>query len=284
MFRMGVPDVPEAAYREAVANALTHRDYMMLGAVHVQWRDEGVRVFNPGGLPAGVRPDNLRAVGPRPRNPLLADAFKRAGVVERVGRGIDAIFEAQARYGRPAPSWESTTEASVALELPGGAANLEFVRLVREESRERPLSLDALIVLNHLSRFHRITLAEIEEVTQRGKREGLAALDALVERGLAERHGGPRSQIWRLGATMFRRLGKFTDYVRQRPVERIRQEEMALRFVDENGRIARREAATLCQISPRQATLLLQRLVSRGDLVRRGVRRGTFYVRRGQSI
>ena len=41
--------------------------------------------------PEGVRPDNLLVAPPRPRNPLLADAFKRAGIVERTGCGIDTI-------------------------------------------------------------------------------------------------------------------------------------------------------------------------------------------------
>jgi ATP-dependent DNA helicase RecG len=44
-----------------------------------------------------VRLDNLLVTAPRPRNPLLADAFKRAGVVERTARGIDTIFYEQLR-------------------------------------------------------------------------------------------------------------------------------------------------------------------------------------------
>ncbi|MEW6749358.1 MAG: ATP-binding protein [Candidatus Latescibacterota bacterium] len=92
MVRVGVPDYPPAAYREGVANALIHRDYTMLGAVHVQWHEDRVEVANPGGFPAGVRLDNLLVTQPRPRNPLLADAFKRAGIVERTARGIDTIL------------------------------------------------------------------------------------------------------------------------------------------------------------------------------------------------
>jgi ATP-dependent DNA helicase RecG len=92
LLRVGVPDYPERALREAVANALIHRDYQRLGAVHVQWHPDRIEISSPGGFPEGVRLDNLLVTAPRPRNPLLADAFKRAGLVERTARGIDTIF------------------------------------------------------------------------------------------------------------------------------------------------------------------------------------------------
>ncbi len=151
LLRVGVPDYPERALREAVANALIHRDYLRLGAVHVQWHGDHVEITNPGGFPEGVRLDNLLVTAPRPRNPLLADAFKRAGIVERTARGIDTIFYEQLRNGRPAPSYERSNEATVSLVIPGGAANLDFVRLLVTEAQQgRDLTLDELLVLNAL--------------------------------------------------------------------------------------------------------------------------------------
>ncbi len=105
LLRVGVPDYPERALREALANALIHRDYQRLGAVHFQWQTDHIEITSPGGFPEGVRLDNLLVTAPRPRNPLLADAFKRAGIVERTARGVDTIFYEQLRNGRPAPSY-----------------------------------------------------------------------------------------------------------------------------------------------------------------------------------
>jgi ATP-dependent DNA helicase RecG len=68
---------------------LIHRDYSRLGAVHVQWHEDWIEISNPGGFPEGVRLDNLLVTPPRPRNPSLADAFKRAGIVERTARVIE---------------------------------------------------------------------------------------------------------------------------------------------------------------------------------------------------
>ena len=145
MTRVGVAEYAERAFREAVANALVHRDYTSLGAVHIQWRADRLEVSNPGGFPAGVRLDNLLVTAPRPRNPLLADALKRAGIVERTGRGIDTIFYEQLRNGRAAPSYERSTETGVTLALAGGEPNLGLVRLVAEggwDVRDAPLTID----------------------------------------------------------------------------------------------------------------------------------------------
>ena len=164
--RIGIPDYPERAFREGLANALIHRDYTRMGAVHLQWHDDRMEISNPGGFPEGVRLDNLLVTPPRPRNPLLADAFRRAGVVERTGRGIDTIFFEQLRNGRPAPSYERSTATDVILVLPGGQANLNFVGLVAELNQQgRPLKLDDLLVLNRLFLDRRLTIAEVTAST-----------------------------------------------------------------------------------------------------------------------
>ena len=75
-FRVGVPRYDRRGSREAINNALIHRDYTQLGAIHVQLHDGYALATNPGGFVSGVYVDNLLTAAPRPRNPLLADAFK----------------------------------------------------------------------------------------------------------------------------------------------------------------------------------------------------------------
>ena len=278
LLRIGVPDYPERAFREAVANALIHRDYTRLGAVHVQWHDDRVEISNPGGFPEGVRLDNLLVTPPRPRNPLLADAFKRAGIVERTARRIDTIFFEQLRNGRPAPSYERSNETAVVLVLPGGSANLAFARLVAEESQaDRPMSLDDLLLLNHLWLDRRLTTANAARLIQKPEAEARARLQRLVEAGLVEARGERKGRTWHLSAATYRRLGEPAAYVRQRGFEPLQQEQMVLQYVQAHGRITRREAAELCQVSSLQARYLLSRLTKRGRLALRGSRRGAFY-------
>lgn len=278
MLRLPIPDYAPAAFREAVNNALIHRDYTQMGAVHVQWYEDYIEINNPGGFVEGVRLDNLLVTPPRPRNPRLADVFKRCGLVERTGRGITIIFQGQLRYGRPAPDYARSTESSVALVLSGGPANLEFLRLAVEEERAgRPLSLNALLILNHLERERLIDLPTAVGLTQRGEGEARASLEHLVEAGLLEARGERRGRTYHLSAALYRRLGEPGAYVRVRGFEPLQQEQMVLQYVQTHGRITRREAAELCQISGPQATRLLGRLSRTGPLVRRGQRRGTYY-------
>jgi len=278
LLRIGVPDYPERAFREGLANALIHRDYTRLGAVHVQWHPDRIEISNPGGFPEGVGLHNLLVTPPRPRNPLLADAFKRAGIVERTGRGIDIIFTEQLRNGRPAPSYERSTETDVVLVLPGGEANLDFVRLVVEESQTgRSLGLDELLLLNHLWQERRVTTSAAARLIQKSETEARAVLERLVENGLVEARGERKGRSYHLSAATYRRLGAQAAYVRQRGFEPLQQEQMVLQYVQAHGRITRREAAELCRISGPQATRLLSRLMREGKLVRRGERKGTFY-------
>lgn len=279
LLRVGVPDYPERALREALANALIHRDYQRLGAVHFQWHPDRIEISNPGGFPEGVGLDNLLVTAPRPRNPLLADAFKRAGVVERTARGIDTIFFEQLRNGRPAPSYDRSDHAGVVAVIPGGEANLDFVRLlVTEAQGGRALGLDELLVLNALWQERSVATVDAAHLIQKRESEARAVLHLLVEAGLVEERGSKKGRTWHLTAAVYRALGDKAAYVRQRGFEPLQQEQMVLKYVESHGRITRREAAELCRITGSQAYRLLDRLVRNGFLVREGERgRGVAY-------
>jgi len=285
LLRVGVPDYPERALREAVANALIHRDYQRLGAVHFQWHADRIEISSPGGFPEGVRLDNLLVTAPRPRNPLLADAFKRAGIVERTARGIDTIFYEQLRNGRPAPSYERSDSTGVVVVIPGGAANLDFVRLLVTESQGgRVLGLDELLVLNTLWQERSLTTEDAARLTQKPEPETRATLHRLVEAGLIEERGQKKGRTWHLSAAAYRALGDKAAYVRQRGFEPLQQQQMVLQYVEKHGRITRKEAAELCRIASHQARDLLTRLVGRGELEMRGAKKGAFYVRSPKDL
>lgn len=163
MFRVPVPRVDLGAFREAVANAVMHRDYTRLGAVHVRLEDEALVISNPGGLVDGVTLDNLLTVEPRPRNRALADAMKRIGIVERSGRGVSLIYRGLLRFGRPEPDYSRTGAHGVVLRLSTAEADLAFLKLVVDEEARRggKLPIESLIALSALREFNAVSTVAV---------------------------------------------------------------------------------------------------------------------------
>lgn len=281
MFRVAIPAYSETAFREALANALTHRDYTRRGAVHVQWSDDQLEISSPGGFPEGIDVDNILVAAPHPRSPLLADAFKRVGLVERTGRGVNRMFAEQLRVGRPAPDYGRTTAYQVTAVLPGGPANLAMTRWVLEQEQQgdRPLTVPELQILSDLLRERRATTGELAHLLQRTENETRAQLARMVDRGWVEARGERKGRTWHLSAAVYRALDSSAGYVRVRGFEPLQQEQMVLSYVDAHGQVTRSQVAELCTMSPKQATRLLSRLVEEGKLRRHGERRATYYTR-----
>lgn len=280
LFRVPVPKVDMSAFREAAANALVHRDYHRLGAVHVRLDDYGLTVSNPGGFVEGVTLQNLLVTEPRPRNQALADAMKRIGVVERSGRGVDKIYRGLLRFGRPVPDYSRTDSLSVVVSLATGAADLPFLRMVVEQDGQygQEMPIDSLIALAALHEQKRLGTQALARHIQRNAEQARRTLEQLVERGLAEAHGTGRGRTYTLSAAMYRAEGKPVAYTRQAGFSALQNEQMVLGHVRHHGKINRSQVAELCRLTARQATLLLARLVNEGKLVRHGERRWTVYV------
>lgn len=285
LFRVPVPKVDMGAFREAVANALIHRDYHRLGAVHVRLEDEALVVSNPGGLVDGVTLDNLLVTEPRPRNPTLADAMKRIGVVERSGRGVDKIFRGMLKFGRPAPDYSYTTAQSVVLRLPTAEADLEFRRLVVEHERttNAELPIDSLIALATLRELKRLSADALAERIQRDVTSAKRTLEALTEAGMVEAHGATRGRSYTLSASLYQAVGNKAAYTRQAGFSPIQHEQMVLSYVQQHGQIKRAEVMDLCRLTEDQAWQLLKRLVSAEKLVKHGERRWSFYTLPGDD-
>jgi ATP-dependent DNA helicase RecG len=280
LFRVPVPKVDMGAFREAVANALVHRDYHRLGAAHVRLDDQGLTVSNPGGLVEGVTLDNLLTTEPRPRNPALADAMKRIGIVERSGRGVDKIYRGMLRFGRPEPDYSRTDGNNVVLQLATVDADEVFLKLVVEqESRQdgAMLPIDSLIVLAALREQKRLNTEELAHHIHRDTSVAKRTLEKLVEAGLVQPHGNTRNRSYTLSAEMYRAKGGQVEYTRQAGFSRLQHEQMVLGHVRHHGRIQRSEVIELCHLTADQAAKLLKKLKIEGRLIQHGEKRWTFY-------
>ncbi len=96
------PELPEDALREAVANAVAHRDYRSTANVQVYVLKDRVEIVSPGGLPMGMTEADLGTKSV-PRNPLLFGMLYRMDVVEHIGSGVRRIRDRCREHGTPLP-------------------------------------------------------------------------------------------------------------------------------------------------------------------------------------
>lgn len=279
LHRIGVPRVPEGTIRESIANALVHRDYSELGPISVQLSDEQFRVQSPGGFPSGITLANLLDDS-KPRSPILAEAFKRAGIVDRAGRGIRQMHLQLLRTGRNAPDYSASNSGAVIVQIETTDADLELVRFIAEyeDQSSRPLPLPQLQILHELKTMGPHTTPDLVAALDSPETQVRTHLARLVESGLVETRGTARNRRHHLTAAFYR-LAQSSEYVRVQDTDPIQQEHMILAYVDQFGTITRSKAAELCRLSPGQARAVLKRLTDTGQLKLRGERRGAHYVR-----
>ena len=98
-----IPYFNEEVIREAINNAIAHRDYRRNSETVIKQYPRKLVITNAGGFPVGVTIENLLTVPSTPRNRLLADVLSKTGIVERSGQGIDKIFKNTISEGKLQP-------------------------------------------------------------------------------------------------------------------------------------------------------------------------------------
>ncbi len=190
--RREVWDYPLEALREAVANALLHRDYASAGRVMIRVYDDRVLITSPGGLPKGVSIDDLSR-DPHPsklRNPLLAEAFYFASLVERWGSGTTRMASACAAQGLPAPDFAQIS-GELHVTFHKDAFNDE--RLQRMELSERQRQ-----AVRHAREKGSISNAEYRALMGLSDRTASRDLEALVDKDIMTRTSTGRLTRYRL--------------------------------------------------------------------------------------
>ncbi len=165
-FRIDIPTFDEAVVREAILNAVCHREYRIGGSIFVRQYPRRLEVISPGGLPMGVTAQNILD-GQRPRNRRLAESFARCGLVERAGQGMDLIFERTIRDGKPLPDFSRSDDQQVFLTLDGTVIDGAFARFLAElDERKLPLSARDLVALYAVRRGERKPPAFAKELAR----------------------------------------------------------------------------------------------------------------------
>jgi ATP-dependent DNA helicase RecG len=203
--RIDEPEYPIGALREAVVNALVHRDYSLSGeAVRIFFYLDRVEVHSPGLLVPGIRLDELQhgASASRPRNPTLANILRElpGGYMERLGTGISFMINQMRAAGHPEPVFDERGEFVVTFRkavasrqsAPPPPIAPEAVKMTAQNLTAQ--SLRQARALEYIQQQGAITNREYRELTGVSESTAMRDLEALVEQGTLRASGYRRSR------------------------------------------------------------------------------------------
>lgn len=277
MLRVALPNLPERVSREAVANALTHRDYTSLGPVKILLDRHSFSVSSPGGLPRDVSLETLIEAS-SPRSPALADAFKRAGIVDRAGRGVRLMYQALLTSGHGEPDYSSTTDTQVTVEIPVSGSDREFARFVAAWQHDHgDLDVRDLRVLHALHTEGRTPADQLTTFLDEKPDRLRRVLHRLTDVTLVETIGRGAAREYRLGSMFYDTVGRRPDFIRSQSIGDVRARQLIQAYVAEYGSVTRAQAAETCGLTGPATYRLLKSMADAGTLIKHGSTRNTYY-------
>jgi ATP-dependent DNA helicase RecG len=173
--REDVWEYPLDATREAIINAVCHRDYTLPSKTEVRIFDDSLAIWNPGGLPRGLTIDDLYRPHPSVlRNKGIGAALYDMGYIEQWGSGIERMRQACLRADLPEPKFE---------EYQGGF-RVTFSKDVYTGEKLQSMGLNEQQAINYVKRKGRISNSKYQELCNTSERTATRDLSELVESGI----------------------------------------------------------------------------------------------------
>jgi len=192
LYRKEFPQFPKDAYREAVVNAVVHRDYFDSGEVAVEKMRDFIYINNPGGLVPYLKKEEFGTVS-KPRNTLLADLLSRTYFMEKVGTGIKRIQEECKKNNNKVEIKPTDHHFHITFSAPKGEStekSWEKVGRKLGENEEKILEIikdDKFVTISKLSRLLGLSTTAVEK-----------NIAKLKEKGLLKRIGPAKGGYWEI--------------------------------------------------------------------------------------
>ena len=173
-------EYPIEAVREAIVNAITHRDYESAGNVQIRIFDDRIEVRNPGGLPEGLTVEELkRDHDSFPRNPSIADCFFLVKLIERWGTGTNRMISLCLSQGLPEPEFEDRKISFI----------VRFHKFFITEEIVQQLNDRQKGAIEHLKDAQRITTGEYVRMFGISDRTARRDMKQMTDLGILEKTG-----------------------------------------------------------------------------------------------
>lgn len=219
LFVWDIPTFNEAVIREAILNAVSHREYRLSGSVFIRQFPKQIEIVSPGGFPPGITAENI-LWRQFPRNRRIAEVFAKCGLVERSGQGADRMFEHSVKESKLPPDFSGTDDYQVSLVLHGEIQDPLFLRFLEQIGKETLSSFNTtdLIVLDLVHR---------EKSIPRWARD---RLPLLRRSGVIEKTG----RKYMLSRQFYKFVGRKGVYTRKRGLDRETNKALLLKHIRDN--------------------------------------------------
>ena len=179
-------DYPEEAIREALLNALVHRDYSFSGSIIINVNDSKMEFISLGGLLPGLSTEDIRIGVSQPRNKKLAEIFHRLRLIESYGTGIRRIFKLYENCPVQ-PSIEATANA-FRIVLPNMNTCGSIAERIPEAAEKAPVTVKPQMktVLDYLTEYGEMTDEDLQELLNVKKTRAYLLARQMRENGLIE--------------------------------------------------------------------------------------------------
>lgn len=183
------PEYPPFAVREAVVNAVAHRDYRIAGRrIEVRMFDDRMEIISPGGLPGHITLDNI-VEEHYSRNPRLVKGLFYGGFIEELGLGIDRMIDEMVQAGHPPPQFDAHPFTF--------RVTLRNVRVRPVRKWAEGLNERQIRALDYLQQHNRITNREYQSLCPEVTSETLRLdLSDMVDKGILLRIGHKRGTYY----------------------------------------------------------------------------------------
>ena len=253
LFKLRIPAFPLEVIREAILNAITHRDYSHPDEILVRHAQHEIAVTSPGGFIGGITLNNILRHEPVRRNRTLANAFAKLRLVESAGFGRRRIFIPMLSFGKKPPIYESDN-SQVTLRLFNGSYDAQMAGLIAKWNSEgKEIGLDELLVLTYLKEsafINSITASDLLQVTREKARSLLEQMQ--ISTGILERKGQTNAATYHLAKSVASDLLGKVAYSKTRGLNPVRYAEMVRQFVSDHGSITAAQCRELLGLGDSQ--------------------------------
>ena len=268
-----IPYFNKEVIREALNNAIAHRDYRRNSEVVIKQFSHDLYITNPGGFPLGVTLENLISVNSTPRNRLLADILAKTGVVERSGQGVDKIFFQSISEAKPIPDYFYSDNYQVELRLSGIVEDKAFALFIKKiqlsRSNDKKLSLYEVMFLNNVRKGYDKNDLNSD------------LLKKLELEGLVEKVGNTSAQKIILSKLYYSITGKQGVYSLEKPLESQQIQMLLSQHLDEFQSAGMKDFVSLFQkfLTREQVKYQIENMVKKELLAKTGKGSGTRYIK-----